>query len=41
MDGPVHDVIAFGAVLAADILDDADVAAFDDHVGGIVVSIEN
>ena len=28
---PVHHVVAFGAVLAADVLDDADVAAFDDH----------
>ena len=32
VEGAVHDVVAFGAVLAADVLDDADVAAFDDDV---------
>ena len=31
-NGPVHHVVAFGAVLAADVLDHADVAAVDDHV---------
>jgi hypothetical protein len=35
----IHYVIAFGAVFAADILDYADVAAFDDYVGGVVVAI--
>ena len=38
--GAVHDVVALGAVLAADVLDDADVAAFDDDVGGVVVAVE-
>ena len=35
----VHHVVAFGAVLAANILHDADVAAFHDHVGGVVVAL--
>ncbi len=34
----VHHVVAFGAVLAANVLDHANVAAFDDHVGGVVVA---
>ena len=39
-EGAVHHVVAFGAVLAADVLDDADVAAVDDDVGGVVVAVE-
>src|SRR6266550_6550922 len=39
-EGAVHDVVALGAVLAADVLDDADVAALDDDVGGVVVTVE-
>ena len=39
-EGAVHDVVAFGAVLAADVLDDSDVAAFDDDVGCVVVAVE-
>jgi len=35
-----HDVVAFGIVLAADILDDANVAVFDDDFGGVVVAPE-
>ena len=38
--GAVHDVVALGAVLAADVLDDADVAAVDDDVGCVVVAVE-
>ena len=38
---PVHHVIAFGAVLPANVLDDADVTALDNHVGRIVVAVEN
>ena len=41
VEGAVHDVVALGAVLAADVLDDADVAAFDDHVGGVVVAVQD
>ncbi len=37
----VHHVVALGAVLAAHVLDDADVAALDDHVGGVVVAVED
>jgi hypothetical protein len=37
----VHDVVAFGTVLAADVLDDANVAAFDDDVHGVVVAFED
>ena len=40
VDGAVHHVVAFGAVLAANVLDNADVAAFNDHVGGVVVAVE-
>jgi hypothetical protein len=39
-EGAVHDVVALGAILAADVLDDADVAAFDDDVRGVVVAVE-
>ena len=35
----VHHVVAFRAVLAADVLDHADVAALDDHVGRVVVAV--
>ena len=38
---PVHHVIAFGAVLAAHVLHRADVAAFDDHVGGVVIALQD
>ena len=38
---PVHHVVAFGAVLAAHVLNDADVAAFDDDVGGVVVAVQD
>ncbi len=37
----IHDVVALRIVLSAHILHHADVAAFDDHVAGIVVTIEN
>ncbi len=37
---PVHHVIAFGAILAADVFDHADIAAFEDHVGGVVIAVE-
>ena len=40
MQRTVHDVVAFRAVLAANVLDDADVTAFDDHVGGVVVAVQ-
>jgi len=35
-----HNVVAFGVVFAADVLDDADVAVFDDDFGGVVVAPE-
>ena len=41
VDGAVHHVVALGAVFAADVLDDADVAALDDDVGRVVVAVEN
>ena len=37
----VHDVVALGAVLAAHVLHHADVAAFDDHVGGVVIAVQD
>src|SRR4029453_11671601 len=37
----VHDIVAFRAVLAADILYNADVSAFDDHLGCIVIAAED
>ncbi len=40
-EGTIHDVFAFGTVLAADVLDDADVAAFDDGFDGVVVAVED
>ena len=39
--GTVDDVIPLGAVLAADILHHADVAAVQDHIDGIVVAIQD
>jgi hypothetical protein len=41
VNGAVHDEVALGAVLAADVLDDANVAAVDDDVGGVVVAVED
>ena len=38
---PVHDVVALRAVLAAHVLDHADVTAFDDHIGRIVVALQD
>ena len=38
---PVHDVVTFGPILAAHVLNNADVAAFDDDVGGVVVTGED
>ena len=40
-DGAIHDVVAFGAVLAADVLNDADVAAIDDDVDGVVIALKD
>ena len=37
----VHDVIALGAILAAHVLHDANVAAVDDDIGGVVVTLQN
>ena len=37
----VHHVVALGAVLAAHVLHHADVAALDDHVGGVVVAVQD
>ena len=39
--GPVHDVVPLGAVLAADVLHDADVAALQDHIDGVVVAVQD
>ena len=41
VEGAVHDVVALGAVLAADVLHDADVAAIDDDVDGVVVAVQD
>ena len=38
-EGAVHDVIALGAVFAVDVLHDADIAAGDDDVGGVVIAL--
>ncbi len=38
--GARHHVIAFGAILAADVLDNADVAAFEDDFECVVVAVE-
>src|SRR5262249_6378969 len=35
----IYDVVSFGTVLAAYILDDTDVTAFQDHVHGVVISV--
>jgi len=37
----VHHVVAFRPVLAADVLHDPDVALLDDHVGRVVVTLED
>ena len=37
----IHDVVTLGAVLAANVLDHADVAAFDDDFDGVVVAVED
>ena len=37
----IDDVVPLGAVLAADVLHDADVAAFEDHVEGVVIAVQN
>ena len=37
----VHHVIAFRPILAAHVLHHADVAAFDDDVGGVVVALQD
>ena len=37
---PVHHVVALGAVLAAHVLHDADVAALDDRLDRVVVAVE-
>src|SRR5258708_40201531 len=36
-----HHVVAFGTVLAANVLDYANVAAFHDHVGRIVITVQD
>ena len=38
---PVHHVVPFRLVLAAHVLDHADVPALDDHVGHVVVSLQH
>ena len=38
---PVHDIVAFRAVLAADVRDNPNVAAFDNHFGGVVIAVED
>jgi hypothetical protein len=37
---PVHHIVTFRTVFAANVLDDTNVTAFDDHVGGVVVALE-
>ena len=37
----VHHVLAFRAILAANVLHHANVAAFDDHFGGVVVTVQD
>jgi hypothetical protein len=41
VDRPVHHEVAFGSILAPNVLDHTDVAVLDDHVGRIVVPFEN
>ena len=36
----VHHIVAFGTILAADILDYTDVPTLDDNVGGVVVTVQ-
>ncbi len=38
---PVHDIFAFRTVLAAHVLDDADIAGRDDDVGGVVIAFQH
>jgi hypothetical protein len=38
--GAVHHVVTLGTVLAANVLNDADVAAADNHVRGVVVAVD-
>src|SRR5258705_12644183 len=40
MQRTIHRVIAFGPRLTADVLHYANVTAFDDHVGGVVVAVK-
>ena len=37
----VHDVVALGAILAAHVLHHADVAAFDDDFGSVVIAVQD
>ena len=39
--GPIDDVVPLGAVLAAHVLHDADVAALQDHVEGVVIAVQD
>jgi len=38
--GGIHHVVAFGAVFAANVLDNADVAAFEDDFERVVIALE-
>ncbi len=38
--GAIHDVISLGAILAAHILDDPDVAILENHVGRVVIALQ-
>ena len=37
----IHHVVAFGAILSANVLDDAYVATFDDYICCVVVPIQD
>ncbi len=41
MQRAIHYIVALGAVLAAYVLDHPDISAFDDHLGGIVVTAQD
>src|SRR6266516_5002900 len=41
MQRTIHDIVALGTVLAAYVLDHADVAALDNYFDGIVIAAEN
>ena len=41
MQRTVHHIVALGTVLTAYVLNHADITTFDDHVGSIVVAIQN